>query len=262
MPDINNSESSRKKIGSVQKAIDILNLFDKDVTELGNKEIADRLKIPTGTVSGLVFTLKSNHFLDQNPENQKYRLGLKILDRASILLDQIDIRKIAYPQLREVGEWSGESVNLAVLDGGEIVYVERIHSSHPLGIHYELGKAEPIHSTALGKAIVAFLPENEISDLLNGYNFTSFTTHTIDNRKKYEDELAKVKVHGYSLDDEENEIGGRCVAAPILNQKRYPIAAISVSVPVLRLPDDQIEIFGAKLIEITRKVSKIIGYIP
>ena len=171
MQNSNAVENTRRIISSVQKAIDILDLFDEDVTELGNKEIANKLNIPTSTASGLVYTLKKNHYLAQNQYNQKYKLGLKLLDRASVLLDQIDIRKIAYPQLKEISHWSGESVNLAVLDGGEIVYIERIISSHPLGINYEIGKKQPIHSTALGKAIVSHLPQNELSTLLKEYDF-------------------------------------------------------------------------------------------
>jgi DNA-binding IclR family transcriptional regulator len=256
----NKVESSRKKIASVQKAIDILNLFNSDIPEMGNKEIAIKLNIPTGTVSGLIYTLKANHYLDQNPENQKYRLGLKLLDRASVLLDQIDIRKLAYPQLKELSKWSGESVNLAVLDEGEIVYIERLHSAHPLGINYELGRTEPIHSTALGKAIVAHLPQNEIAALLNDYNFFSVTRNTIIDKHKFEDELAAIRERGYSLDDEENEIGGRCVSAPILDKKSYPIAAISVSIPIHRIPDKRIKEYGKKLLEATRAVSRIIGF--
>ena len=90
MQNSNTVEKTRRKISSVQKAIDILNLFDENVTELGNKEIANKLNFPTSTVSGLVYTLKKNHYLSQNKDNQKYKLGLKLLDRASVLLDQID----------------------------------------------------------------------------------------------------------------------------------------------------------------------------
>jgi DNA-binding IclR family transcriptional regulator len=260
---VNNSngiQSKRRKISSVQKAIDILNLFDANVTELGNKEIADKLHLPTSTVSGLVYTLKKNNYLSQNQESQKYMLGLKLLDRASVLLDQIDIRKIAYPQLKEISNWSGESVNLAVIDEGEIVYIERILSSHPLGIHYEIGKKQPIHSTALGKAIVSHLPQNEISSLLQDYHFFPVTQYTINEKNKFEDELAKIRERGYSIDDQENEIGGRCVSAPILNKNAYPIAAISISVPMQRMSDKQIEVFGEKMIDASSAISRIIGF--
>jgi DNA-binding IclR family transcriptional regulator len=260
MQKANAVENTRRKISSVQKAIDILKLFDENVTELGNKEIADKLDLPTSTVSGLVYTLKENHYLSQNQENQKYRLGLMLLDRASVLLGQIDIRKIAYPLIKDISNWSGESVNLAVLEGGEIVYIERILSSHPLGIHYEIGKKQPIHSTALGKAIVSHLPHNELLSLLKDYKFFPVTKYTIIDKDKFEAELAEVRERGYSIDDQENEIGGRCVSVPILNKYSYPIAAISVSVPLQRLPDKKIEDFGQKLKDVSREISRTMGF--
>jgi len=252
--------SQRKKIASVQKAIDILNLFDEEKNELGNSEIAKLIDIPAGTASGLIFTLKINHYLDQNPTNRKYRLGLKLVDRAAVLLNQIDLRKIASPYLEEIGKWCGESVNLALRNEGEVVYIERLNGQHSLGIRSEIGKRAPVHSTALGKAIVAYLPRDEISSFLENHNFFPVTQYTITNPRIFKAELDKVRERGYSVDEQENEIGGRCVAASILNQESYPIAAISVSVPIQRLPDDQIEIFGAKIIEVSGIVSRSIGY--
>ena len=252
--------NKRRKIASVQKAIDILDLFNEDLKELGNSEIAKMLDIPTGTASGLIYTLKSNHYLDQNPDNQKYRLGIRLIDRAAVLLNQIDLRNIASPYLEKIGNWCGESVNLALRDEGEVVYIERLNSRHSLGIRAEIGKRGPIHSTALGKAIVAHLPQNEISSFLENHNFFPVTQYTITNSSMFEKELEEVRTRGYSVDEQENEIGGRCVAAPIFNQDGYPVAAISVSVPVQRLPVDQVPVFGAKLKEASGNISKKNGF--
>ena len=109
--------TTRKKIASVQRALDILNLFNNGHVELGNAEIAKLLDLPIGTASGLIYTLKVNNYLDQNPANRKYRLGLKLAERAAVLLEQLDIRKVAAPILEELRDWCGESVNLAVRDG-------------------------------------------------------------------------------------------------------------------------------------------------
>ncbi len=250
----------RRKIASVQKAIDIINLFNEGRKELGNSEIAKLIDVPTGTASGLIYTLKINHYLDQNPANRKYRLGLKLIDRAAVLLNQIDLRKIASPYLEEIGKWCGESVNLALRNEGEVVYIERLNSQHSLGIRSEIGKRAPIHSTALGKAIVAYLPQNEISNFLENHNFFPVTQYTITNSRMFETELEEVRARGYSVDEQENEIGGRCVAAPIFNQDGYPVAAISVSVPIQRLPIDQVTVFGVKLKEASSGISKKNGF--
>lgn len=164
--------TTRKKIASVQRALDILNLFNNGRVELGNAEIAKLLDLPIGTASGLIYTLKSNNYLDQNPANRKYRLGLKLAERAAVLLEQLDIRKVAAPNLEELRDWCGESVNLAVRDGVEVVYIERMFGDHALGIRSELGRRGALHSTALGKAIFSFLPATEQKSLLTNYKFT------------------------------------------------------------------------------------------
>ena len=235
-----NRQSTRKVIASVQNALKILNLFEGNRSELGNTEIANLLDMNPGTAAGLIYTLKVNHYLDQNPTNRKYRLGLKIAERASVLLNQLDLRKIASPFLEELRDWCGESVNLGILDDQEVVYIERMFGHHALGIRSELGKRAPVHSTALGKAIAAFLPEQDLKTLLENYQFTIVTRKTITERTVFELELDKIRSCGYAVDEQENEVGGRCIGVPIYNHEGFPIAALSVSVPLQRLPVEQV----------------------
>jgi len=258
---LKNSEKStpRKTIGSVQRALDILNLFDKGHVELGNAEIAKIVDLPIGTVSGLIYTLKVNNYLDQNPSNRKYRLGLKLAERAAVLLDQLDLRKVAAPYLEQVRDWCGESVNLAVRDGNEVVYIERMFGNHSLGIRSELGRRGYLHSTSLGKAILSFLPESEIKNILNRYVYVSVTPFSIKSETELVKDLSEIKRRGFSIDEQENEMGGRCVGAPIFDRNGYPIAAISISVPIQRFPIEDIEKYGNKLIVIAEMISKKMG---
>jgi len=258
---LKNSEKStpRKTIGSVQRALDILNLFDKGHVELGNAEIAKIVDLPIGTVSGLIYTLKVNNYLDQNPSNRKYRLGLKLAERAAVLLDQLDLRKVAAPYLEQVRDWCGESVNLAVRDGNEVVYIERMFGNHSLGIRSELGRRGYLHSTSLGKAILSFLPESEIKNILNRYVYVSVTPFSIKSETELVKDLSEIKQRGFSIDEQENEMGGRCVGAPIFDRNGYPIAAISISVPIQRFPIEDIEKYGNKLIVIAEMISKKMG---
>jgi IclR family transcriptional regulator, KDG regulon repressor len=223
--------NSRKVIASVQHALDILNLFDGSHAELGNNEIAKTQNMDPGTVAGLVYTLKLNNYLDQNPINRKYRLGMKLAERAAVLLDQIDLRKIATPYLEELRQWSGESINLAI-------------------------------STALGKAILANLHPEETQAILTGYEFIPLTPKTIINSKDFLKELERTRILGYAIDEEENEMGGRCLAAPVFNNDGIPVAAISISVPVQRLPREKITEFGSKIKEVALEISRNLGYSP
>jgi IclR family KDG regulon transcriptional repressor len=257
-----NKQTGRKVIASVQHALNILNIFEDTHAELGNSDIARLLDMDPGTVAGLVYTLKINNYLDQNPDNRKYRLGLKLVERASILLGQIDLRKTAAPILESLLEWSRESVNLAVRDNQEVVYIERLFGSQSLGIRSELGKRAPLHSTALGKAIMAYLEPNEIRTILGDYTFTAVTPKTIVTKKDLLAELEKVRREGYALDEEENELGGRCLAAPVIDHVGKPVAAISVSAPIQRLPKEKIPEYGEKIKTAAGILSRNIGYIP
>jgi DNA-binding IclR family transcriptional regulator len=261
IPNSSPKPPARKSIASIQRALDILNLFDKGHEELGNTEIAKLMNLPTGTAAGLIYTLRINNYLDQNPTNRKYRLGLKLAERAAVLLSQLDLRRVAAPHLEELREWCSESVNLAIRDGNEVVYIERMFGDHALGIRSELGRRGPLHSTALGKAIFSFLPESESQKLLSNYNLYPVTPFTITDRKKFSAELEWIRQSGYAVDEQENEVGGRCIGAPILDRFSYPIGAISVSVPIQRFPQNDIERYGRKLIEVASTISQKMGHV-
>lgn len=243
----------------MQRAIDILNLFDRNRPELGTTEIAKAMDLPKSTVAGLVSTLESNGFLDQNPDNRKYRLGFKLAERAGVLLEQFDLRQIASPVLKRLRDRCNESVNLAIRDDAYVVYIARLHGKNMLSMRSEIGKREWIHSTALGKAILSALPEMEITDLIDRYEFIPITPHTITDRRAFLEDLDCTRKRGYALDDQENELGGRCIAAPISDLDSHTIAAVSISVPLQRLPDSRIETFGEYVKSAAREISRRLG---
>ncbi len=251
----------RKVIASVQHALNILDLFDGSRVELGNAEIARFLDMDPGTVAGLVYTLKANHYLDQNPVNRKYRLGLKLAERGSVLLKQMDLRKVAAPHLEELLRWSSESVNLAIRDHNEVVYIERLFSEHALGIRSELGKRAPLHSTALGKAILAHMDAREMQASLADYRFIPVTRYTITDPQTFLRDIVRVRQEGFAIDEQENELGGRCLAAPIFDNNGDVIAAVSISAPIQRLPDERVEEVGCKIKAVALEISRNIGFI-
>ena len=132
--------------------------------ELGNAEIARMMDLPVGTVAGLIYTLKVKGYLNQNPVNRKYRLGLKLAERTRVLFDLLDLRRVALPYLEQLRDWCGESVNLGIQEGLSVVYIERLYGGHSLGIRSDWETC-PVHSTALGKAILAFQIQEAIPTL-------------------------------------------------------------------------------------------------
>lgn len=253
---------SSKTIGSVQKALDILNLFDSQSPELGTTEIARALDLHKSTAASLVYTLESNGYLVQNPDTRKYRLGLRIAERASAMLEQVEIRRVALPFLQDLRNRWNETVNLAVLDGSDIVYIERFLGTKALGMRSEVGNREAAHSTALGKAILACYPPDRIKSFVKQYGLARVTAKTITDPAEFCVELEKSREQGFAVDDEENEIGGRCVAVPIFDHTGQAVAAVSISAPTARLPIDQVSKAGAMVRETAKAISRSMGYVP
>lgn len=250
----------RKLIGSVQRALDILGLFDSRRSELGTTEIADLLALPKSTAAGLMHTLEANGYLEQNSETRKYRLGLKLAERAGLLLNQFDLRQLAAPFLQNLRDECNESVNLAVRRGADMVYVERMHGTNMLGFRSEIGKRERIHSTALGKAYLAALPDEETRQIVSQHPFDALTPYTITSPADFLKELERIRRRGFAVDDQENELGGRCVAAAILDFDGSPAAAVSVSVPLLRMPEARVAEIGALVKRTAAQISRRLGF--
>jgi IclR family KDG regulon transcriptional repressor len=259
---MSNSPKERKVIGSVQRSIDILNLFDDNTAELGITEIAEALGLHKSTTAGLIYTLEHNGYLQQSPTTRKYRLGLKLVERAFTVLDQINVRDFARPHLEKLIKWCNESINLAISDSGQVVYIERLEGTQALGMRGMVGKRAPMHCTALGKAILSCWPLPEVKRIIAEYGLPAITEHTITDEEQLFEELRKTRERGYAIDYQEYEVGGRCVAAPIFDHTGQPVAAVSISAPLMRFPEDQVPSFGEKVVETAKAISREMGYLP
>jgi IclR family KDG regulon transcriptional repressor len=249
-----------RTIGSLQRAIDILDLFDEQSIELGITEMSEALGLHKSTAAGLVYTLEDNGYLDQDVANRKYRLGFKLLERAFTLLDQIDVREAALPRIQELRDWCDESVNLAVRDGGQVVYIENLRTTRSLGMRSKVGYRAHMHSTALGKAILAELSQREVEQVIAEWGLVAFTNRTLTDRERFLEELVQTRQRGFAIDDEENEMGVRCVAAPIFDHTGQPVAAVSVSGPLLRFSLPELPRYGEKVREAALAISRSLGY--
>jgi len=249
-----------RTIRSVQRAIDILGLFDDESPELGITEMAEALDLHKSTVAGLVYTLEHNDYLTQDDTTRKYRLGFRLVERSSTLLDQIDLRSVARPHLLELRDWCDESVNLAIRERGQIVYVERLTTTQSLGMRASVGYRSLMHCTALGKAILSRLDRAEVEQIVAEMGLPEATDKTITKLDQLLQELDRIREQGFALDDEENEVGVRCVAAPIQDHTGQPIGAISVSAPAHRLPVSKVPIYGQQAKDVAGAISRDLGY--
>lgn len=249
-----------KLIGAVERALDILELFSERTPELGTTEIAEATGLHKSTAAGLIYTLAAKGYLAQNSASRKYRLGLKALGLARVVLSSMDLRQAALPYLHQLRDQFDETVNLAILDDGYMVYIERILCARALGMRSEVGKRERAHSTALGKAILAHSDPAEVHDYVTRYGLPASTARTVTDRDTLQQHLEAALRQGYAVDDEENQVGGRCLAAPIFDYTGRPVAALSISAPAARLSLEVAPQIAATLCEAARAISASLGY--
>ena len=222
---------------SVERAFSILQLFLTGNNELFASEISKRLSLPQSTVFRFLFTLARANLVEQNLENNKYRLGVACLELGAAFLRSSDLRQRALPTLEALRDETGETVHLGILDEFQGVYIEKLSGLHPIGLmSSHVSRRFPLYCTGLGKTLLAHLPEDMIQNYFARTNLTPYTENTITDLKQLQDELNQVRQLGYSTDNEEHEDGVACIAAPIFKHNGLA-GAISISGPVNRITD-------------------------
>lgn len=246
-----------KIIQSVSRAIQILTCFETK-EELGVTEISKMMKLHKSTTFGLVSTLEAHKLLEKNVETGKYKLGIEIFRLGTMV--NSSLRSIANPYLEKLLNVHEETVNLVVRDGIFVTFLEKIESPHSMRICTSVGKRLPLYATAVGKAILASLSDEEIHRILDESEIIKYTKNTICDRKEMFEYLNKVRKDGYAEDSEEFEEGLTCIAAPIKDHKGKGIAAISVSGPTSRMTKEFRKKVVETLVEGANEISKKLGY--
>ncbi|WP_054711500.1 IclR family transcriptional regulator [Bacillus sp. JCM 19041] len=247
-------------IQSVERAADVLELFIKSNQERSVKEISEEMSLSKSTVHGIIKTLEHRGFLQQNEIDAKYKLGLKLFELGNAVLADLDVRSLARPIMNWlVGELQ-ETIHLVSFDQNEAVYVEKIDGVQALRIYSQIGKRAPLHCSGVGKAILAYQTETEARRLLGQGELRSFTAHTMTTIDQVINHMKDVRNRGYAVDDEEMEIGLRCVAAPIFNHRGEAVAAISCSAPIFRMNGELFERAITHVKQACKEISSGLGY--
>ena len=247
-------------IQSVERALQILDLFNEQATELKITDISKLMGLSKSTLHSLLKTLQLHGYIDQNPENGKYRPGMKLVERGHFVVGSIDIRQKAKGWLMELSRLTGQTTHLGILDGREGVYIEKIEGKLAAIAYSRIGRRLPVHATAIGKVLIAWLGEPELNALLEGYQYTTYTPSTLASREALMAALAQTREQGYALDSEENEQGVRCVAVPVWNHESRVIAALSLSTLTSRVDDAGLADFREQLQQAGLQLSRALGY--
>lgn len=254
------SEAVNEKyiIPNLWRAIDVLEYLSKNPEGITISELAEALNIPTNSVFRILRTLSTRGYVIQN--KKRYEISSKLFALGAHAIAEETLFEKITPVMRELRDEIKETVIFGKLSGDKGVILEQIRGLYPVKVVVEVGYNFPLHSSAPAKAIMAFLPEEERISLLDTCTFEPFTDNTITDRESFTEELKKVKDEGFAYDMEEADSDVRCIAAPIMNIKGYPIAALWITGPVSRLSVKKCEEYGTVLKKACKEASESIGF--
>jgi IclR family acetate operon transcriptional repressor len=248
-------------IQSVERAVAVLKLLGEADPELGVSELARRLKLHKSTVSRLLSTLEAGGFVQQDPRNGRYRLGLQLAALAGLALTQYELRDVARPLLQELATTSGETTTLSVLDGTEAVNIDQVLAPHPVKHLGWIGRRLPLHCTAAGKPLLAHLPVAALERILSR-PLARYTARTITNPTLLRRDLERIRAQGCAVVQEEYEAELSAIGAPVRDHRGEVMASITISGPSFRLTSERLMQFSSSVCQTADRISAQLGHRP
>lgn len=230
----------RGRVNSVQKAIDVLRCFREQTPSCSLSDIAARVGIPKSTAHALVKTLEANHLLEREPGSSSYRLGVEVFKLGYVAKAAVRISPHAFAVLENLLAETGEVVYFAIPHYGQVLYLEALYPAKRAVSYSTVGRVLPMHCTGLGKAMLASMPADQVSRIINARGLRKFTENTIDSEAALLKELADIRQRGYATDRGEHNAMVACVAAPVKSSSGENVGAISVSGSVLSFSKERV----------------------
>jgi len=253
---------AQQVLTTVRNALRVLKEFRDASGDLGISDLARRVGLGKSSVHRLVSTLTAEGFLTQDPSTGRYRLGLVLAELGAAATIDKNFHAAAIGPLEELWKLTGETVQVALLDGRQVVFVERIESPNTLRLFNEVGRRNWAHASGTGKVLLAFLASDELNRLLDGWQLTAVTQHTITDPEVLREDLARVRDRGYSQNINESSVGIVSVGAPIRDASDRVIAAVSSAGPTLRLQATAMESHAGAVLAAAEAISRNLGWRP
>lgn len=246
---------------SVEKVFQIIETMAEGREPLRLQDISLKVEMPASTTLRLINTLINCGYAKQDPVTLRYSLSLKFMHIGSLVSSQTSIRDVAHPYLIELSRKCKESVCLAIEQNMEVVYIDVIDGPDGmLRITQRIGKIAPMHSTGVGKLLLLNYDSKELNNFIAMKGLEALTPNTVTSKEELLKELEKIKLQGYALDDEECELGARCISAAIKDYTGKAVAGISVSGPITRMTMEYIDTIKNTVMETARKISELLAY--
>lgn len=224
------------------------------------RAMARELKLDAATVYRILSGMKEIGYVQQHPVDSRYQLTLKIASVSARVLEKVQLRQVADPIMEELTTLTNETSHLAVLEGCEFVYIHKVDNHQAIRMRSRVGQHGQLHSTSMGKSILAFLPEAERNQILSSIDFRQVTPNTITNKPQFMEQLDLIRSQGYAIDDEENEIGIRCIGAPVFDHAARVAGAVSISGWTISLTRERVPFLADQVLHASQKISQALGF--
>jgi IclR family transcriptional regulator, pca regulon regulatory protein len=256
-----NPNPNKAYIGALAKGINVLRFIAESEDPAGITQLSKALHLSIGAIQRVTYTLLELGYLRKAASGQGYILGPQGWALGLSIVNRIDLKNIAHPYLKDLSDSVGEIVSLGIVEGPEMIYLDRIKTRHILNLNLNIGARLPAHSTSLGKAVLAFLPEPELAAFLHSFELKSFTRNTITDETKFREELRRIRKRGFSINNGETDNGIRSVAAPVRDSSGRAIASINISVPSIRVTLEDLQTrFAREVTRVAGAISEALGF--
>lgn len=245
-------------IAALSASLDVLDRFTQQES-WGLSDLTQEVGQSKTRVFRILNTFEECGYVVRDPVSGAYRLGprLAALSNGSVKFEQLRWR--AVPPLQALAETTGETAHVGILHGAQVVTVQLVEGHHDVRMHSTVGKRSPAHASSLGKVLLAYFPEPEIGEFLRTSELKAMTPNTVVDPAEFRRNLQEVRTQGYALDNEELELGLRCIAAPITDHTGLVVASVSISAPTTRLSMEDVAIMAPKVKEAGRAISRLLG---
>ena len=251
---------AEKYVQTLERSLDILEVLAHTEEPLGVTEIGNRISLHKSTVHRILQTLCYRGYVEKEKDNERYKLGIKIVELGIRFFNDLEIRKVAGPVLEDLAKSLDEVVHLVLHDDGEVVYIDKRESSHVVSMRSKVGRRAPMHCTAVGKALLSTMSDGEVLHILDSKGMPRYTPNTITEAEALMTDLNGIRESKISVEREENEIGIICLGTPVFDYSGRAIGAISVSGPAARMREKGIERIGEELKRSGEIISASMGF--
>lgn len=254
------SEGNAYSVPAIHRTLDIVETLVEQ-RALTVSDVSRQFDIPKSSVYAILQTLKSRGYVEKDAED-RYSLSFRLFSLGATLVDNLDVRTEVHSLLEELTRRACITGHIAIRDGGHAVYIDKVEIMDAVRLTTWVGKRMPLHSTSIGKALLAFLPEKDLDRVITEHPLKRFTPRTIVSPSALKEQLAKVRAQGFASCNEENEVDVRSVAAPIFNGAQSVVAAVNLGASSLQMRTKDIPRLGAMVSAYAMKMSAQLGYRP